>query len=281
MYFRSNRLQNFCYLQFDMMTLSLISIINFNVIFFGYLSQSMLLEYLFYYRQAKHTKSWKTQPQKDKWVGVMWGFPIISNKGDRAPYHRYLTFINLLIASAFACAVSEFCIRGKNYMHFTSAIEYGYMNIIKDLVVAIVHENIVEYYWHRLMHLRFFYQKFHKLHHFYKSPEPFDDMYIHPLEAFGYYCILYSPPFIYNCHLYSFLMYMIFMGICGIMDHSGIRAHIPGIYNTVDHDMHHALFDVNYGFPFIYMDILHNTFEGNLLGWQFRVKNVRNDQKCN
>ena len=32
----------------------------------------------------------------------------------------------------------------------------------------------------------------HRHHHFYKSPQPFDDLCIHPLEAFGYYVILYG-----------------------------------------------------------------------------------------
>ena len=37
-----------------------------------------------------------------------------------------------------------------------------------------------------------------QMHHYYKSPQPFDDMYIHPLEALGYYLILYSPAFVFR-----------------------------------------------------------------------------------
>ena len=73
------------------------------------------------------------------------------------------------------------------------------------------------------MHVPYFYKLFYEYHHYYKSPEPWDDMFIHPIEAFGYYCILYSPPFLFQCHIYAFVVYMMIMGICGILDHSGIH----------------------------------------------------------
>ena len=61
------------------------------------------------------------------------------------------------------------------------------------------------------------------MHHYYKSPQPFDDMYIHPLEAAGYYCILYSPAFIFRMHWIGFAVYMAIMGTCGVLDHCGIQ----------------------------------------------------------
>ncbi len=41
---------------------------------------------------------------------------------------------------------------------------------------------------------------------------------------------------------------MIIMGVCGVMDHSGIKIEVPFLYNTVDRDNHHAKFEVNYAF---------------------------------
>lgn len=37
----------------------------------------------------------------------------------------------------------------------------------------------------RLMHLPFFYVRFHKYHHFYKSPEAFDDLVRPPRSLWG------------------------------------------------------------------------------------------------
>jgi sterol desaturase/sphingolipid hydroxylase (fatty acid hydroxylase superfamily) len=151
--------------------------------------------------------------------------------------------------------------RNMSQMIYTSINNYGMYRILIDAIIAILYESIVEYYWHRLMHLPTFYRTFHKHHHYYKSPEPWDDMYIHPIEAFGYYCILYSPPFVFNMHIYAFIIYMILMGTCGILDHCGVRFHIKPIYDTAHHDAHHSKFNVNYGFPFVFMDILHGTFD--------------------
>ena len=64
------------------------------------------------------------------------------------------------------------------------------------LFKAVAWQSVLEYAWHRLMHTRRWYRTLHKLHHHYKAPEVWDDLFIHPLEAFGYYCILYSPAFV-------------------------------------------------------------------------------------
>ena len=50
------------------------------------------------------------------------------------------------------------------------------------------------------------------------------------------------------------------MGLCGVLDHSGIKIVVPFIYDTRDHDAHHEKFDVNYAFPFPLLDILHGTY---------------------
>ena len=97
-------------------------------------------------------------------------------------------------------------------------------------------------------------------HHTYTSPEPFDDLYIHPLEAFGYYIILYSPAYLFPISGLSFIMYMMIMGLFGVLDHSGIAISIGSLYNTRDHDFHHSKYRVNYAFPFPFMDIMHNTY---------------------
>ena len=60
-----------------------------------------------------------------------------------------------------------------------------------------------------------------------------------------------------------------------MLDHSGVRLAIPGLYNTQDHDMHHQHFDVNYAFPFVWMDLLHGTFAGEYAGRTFPLSAAR------
>lgn len=55
---------------------------------------------------------------------------------------------------------------------------------------------------------------------------------IHPLEAFGYYVLLYSPPFLFGMPVASFAVYMAVCGTCGVLDHAGIALSVPGLYDT-------------------------------------------------
>ncbi|RYG50009.1 fatty acid hydroxylase family protein [archaeon] len=92
--------------------------------------------------------------------------------------------------------------------------------------------------------------------------------------AFLYYCILYSPALVVPMHLYGFLAYMALMGVTGILDHCGVKFSLPGVYTTRDHDRHHEKFNVNYGFPFPWLDLAHGTFDGRFWGKEFRVKSA-------
>ena len=251
--------------------MELVSYLNASIIFFGYIIQNTFVQYLFYVHRKRDVATWKTQPEKggDR-LGVLWGLPIFSSKPGRVPWHVALTTFNLLLATFFAFAVTEACVRGHSQMVFTSAGDYGVGWILRDLLVAYVYENVAEFYWHRLLHWAPLYKTFHKVHHTYHSPEPFDDMMIHPFESFAYYVILYAPPFLFRCHVLAFLGYMVVMGLAGTLDHSGVRVYIPGIYDTADHDKHHERFNVNFGFPHCFLDILHGTYDGTFLGRTYR-----------
>lgn len=215
-------------------TFSLYSFINASIIFFGYILQSSFLQTYFYYssNEAKDTREWKIQNKNSHNLGKFWTVPFLSEKKPgRAVDHVLVTTMNLVIASLFAFTVTELCMNGYSKMVFIS--EFPYASIIKDIFIMVSYENIMEYYWHRFLHSKIMYKNFHKYHHFYKAPEPWDDMYIHPFEAVAYYCILYSPPFLFRIHFISFLGYMIIMGLCGVIDHSGIKFNLPGIYDCI------------------------------------------------
>ncbi len=231
------------------------SICSFFVIYFGYILFSTTLNWLYYRR--KDPKNWKIQTKTGN-IGQFWGYPLFSNKPNRHKYHSIFTTINLLVSSSFAFVASELVHNGKSSLQFYNDINIPWL--VVEVVIAIVYQSVCEYYWHRLQHTTYFYATFHKYHHHYKSPEPYDDMMIHPVEAFGYYCILFGPVVLLPIHVYAFIIYMIIMGICGVLDHSGIKITIPFVYSTLDHDKHHSEFNYNYAFPFVFMDILHGTY---------------------
>jgi len=284
-------------------------LVGFLIVVVGYLIQNSLLQYFYYYLRFHERKKWKIQPKLNRGVQkeTFYAPPLLSNKPNQAPYHNLIGTINLTVAGCFAGYLSYISYSDEScpFSFDFSITKYElFRRILFELCLAIIWESVVEYYWHRMMHLKWFYATFHKLHHAYKAPEIWDDMYIHPLEAFGYYCILYAPPYLFQCrcnhmHILSFVLYMIIMGICGVLDHSGVslalilRFYLPvmsnrhhkqnkkswwitslsslsisstsssstlTIYDTKDHDLHHKLFNVNYSFPFPFMDMLHGTY---------------------
>jgi len=253
---------------------------GFLIIFVGYICQSSVLECWYYFASSLDRNSWKIQNKVENHShGEFCFIPVISNKKNRAAHHKLFTFINLLVASSFGGFVASATELGRSSLTFESVLSVSCSSnisncidmkilclIIRGLISAVCSEVVLEYYWHRLMHTKAFYKVFHKYHHAYTAPEVWDDMYIHPVEAFGYYCILYSPAFIFHLHIVAFVCYMSLMGVCGILDHSGIRFSIAGLYDTEDHDLHHSKFNVNYGFPFPWLDMLHGTYEGRHLG---------------
>lgn len=264
----------------------------FCAILFGYQIESLLLVWIFYYRGAETRKQWKVQPAKDGGLGNVWIHPLLSSKPQRAWMHKQITGLNLLLASLFAGTCCELAVRGYSSLNFEmlplnkskpeninsfydmldyltrltfygcelSTFAHSAGLFVVQLTLSVAYQSVLEYYWHLLMHLPWFYRTFHKIHHTLKAPEVWDDLYIHPVEACGYYVILYSPAFVINMNIISFLSYMALLGVAGVVDHSGIRLAIPGLYDSRDHDRHHQYTNVNYAFPFPFLDILGGTY---------------------
>jgi len=236
---------------------------GFSFIFVGYNTLSHVLQVAFY-RQRAGTLGWKSQPGAPSSCGKeadeSWS-PVVrlirgarsghsasdrvagteDQRSGRAPDHDWVSLVNLVVGSSMAGLCFELCRTGRSRMVFSVADGGGLLGCAATTLGAVAYQLFVEYYWHRLMHLPWFYKRFHKMHHCYKAPRPFDDLYIHPLESFGYYCILYAPPFLFQIHALGFALYMATMGTAGVLDHSGVRAKVPLLYNTEDHDMHHQV----------------------------------------
>lgn len=256
--------------------------------FLFYLIFNSSLQYFFYFKRKNNAERWKIradlpihQTTSDSrsfgwdswWFPMKWLFDVHGNsKPERHPLHVYFGSFNLVLSSFCAGVVTELVLTGDSSLVLhnsffpttlifsdTETNNYSIFWLLRGWFLSMALECVLEYYWHRTMHLPFFYRHMHKHHHFYKSPQPFDDMMIHPLEAAGYYCILYGPAILVNQPLLGFFMYMAVMGSAGVLDHSGIKFNIPHVYSTQEHDDHHRLFNVNYSFPFPHMDMIHGT----------------------
>ena len=246
-----------------------ISLLSGCIILFGYIIFSSFLQFVYYHSSRLTIKVWKSQskiPYNSDSL-IPW-LPILGRRINRAPEHTIFATFNLLLATLFAITSTELLLCNKGKMYFVKEKHVtNFATLFIEIFTACMIELFFEYIFHRIMHTEIFYKAFHKFHHYYKAPIPFDDMMIHPFEAFLYYCILYSPPFLISMNPISHIVYMIIMGTCGILDHCGIRLSIPYLYDSVFHDEHHRLFNVNYGFPFSFIDVLLGTYHHEKSGF--------------
>ena len=252
----------------------------------GYVALSTVVEFVFYHRGRGRESEWRVQGRasggkrrsrgsgdaRERGDSYVWGFPAIDlatgrRVSGRHPLHPAFATANLLVSSLFAGATCEAFLRGASNLVAVPSDEIWSSGALAAsalaLFKAVAWQSVLEYAWHRLMHTRRWYRTLHKLHHHYKAPEVWDDLFIHPLEAFGYYCILYSPAFFGAgaVPVPAFLAYMALMGACGVLDHCGVDLEVPGgWYNTRFHDAHHELTNVNYAFPFDVMDRICGTY---------------------
>ncbi|CAD8081996.1 unnamed protein product [Paramecium primaurelia] len=102
-------------------------------------------------------------------------------------------------------------------------------------------------YWiHRMLHLKYFYQYIHSIHHSFKEPTSFGYCAGHPLEGFLLgTLLLHSSEVLIPIHP---LQTMIFGGLYAIRD---MLAHDGGKLDYADHYRHHLYYVVNYGHPIL------------------------------
>ena len=181
--------------------------IGWSLIFVFYILLSSFIQRSYFWKRSSQSEiiSWKIQPKSCSNVGnkarVPW-LPFFHafhrsrrDGGKELCYAEYAT-CNLFVACCFAGTVSQLAMSGRTLLVFDLSAAGGWLGAAVTTVLAILWQSIVEYYWHRLMHVPFMYKRFHKIHHSNTSPEPFDDMVIHPLEAFG----MLSRQMCHMCH---------------------------------------------------------------------------------
>jgi len=228
--------------------------------------------------------SWRTQPRRRAELlgaaaaAAPWG-PACGacgcggRKPGRPLWHAALALVNTALAACFAAATAEGFSSGRTAMSAWGAGGAPFaggrslpagaallaLQAAGGFLAAFAAQTVLEYFWHRAMHTPGLYGALHKLHHLNTSPTPFDDMLIHPLEAAGYFCILYGPAWALPIGLPAFALYMAALGLAGVADHAGVRLR-AGPYDAAEHDLHHEKFNVNFGFPLMVMDRLCGTY---------------------
>jgi len=175
------------------------------------------------------------------------------------------------------------------HLYATGQLTFDYHlgdSMVKSAFWAVMLTHIREpHFWamHRFMHPwrnpylpdigKFFYRHVHSLHHRSYNTTAMSGTSMHPVESTIYYsaCFLAVP---FGCHPAVPLGIMIDAGIGAWLGHGGFL--FPGT-GDVYHQVHHLVFDCNYGTPSIPMDWLFGTFSPTTDGVKYIWRN--NSQK--
>ena len=108
------------------------------------------------------------------------------------------------------------------------------------------------FYWvHRLLHMPFFYTRFHSLHHRNINIGPWSGMSMHPVEHFIYLTTL-CIHWVIASHPIHLIFHVMWQGPGAAMTHTGyedllIRNRRSLALGTFYHQLHHRYFECNYG----------------------------------
>jgi methylsterol monooxygenase len=128
---------------------------------------------------------------------------------------------------------------------------------LRHMCVIAAVEEIGFYYGHRLMHVPFFYKRFHKQHHEWTAPVGWVAIYADPLEhVVSNLLPVMMGPWICSSHVVVYWFWLWLAVFVTVQVHSGY--HFPFLPSPEFHDFHHLKFNVNYG-VLGFLDWLHAT----------------------
>lgn len=146
---------------------------------------NLWMQYTYFYAGKSRVQEWKVQPEKGSQLTgegatgpwTPW-LTLLTPKPGRKWWHTAIMLYNSVTASVFAAVTAEFFMRDWLPMHggvlasvdvaapLTYAAAFAWLCF--EILYACTWENVVEYYFHVIMHSPWFYTHFHKLHHTYK-----------------------------------------------------------------------------------------------------------------
>lgn len=161
---------------------------------------------------------------------------------------------------------------------YSQISDYGVPYFIFSIIAMIFIHDTYFYWGHRFMHLKKVYPYVHQVHHHSTNPTPWATFCFHPLEGIIEAAIVPIFVFIMPTHLLAIGVFFMFMTFMNVLGHLGFELYPKGFTTnkwfawnntSTHHNMHHSLFNCNYGLYFNFWDKLmgtnhekyHETFE--------------------
>lgn len=157
--------------------------------------------------------------------------------------------------------------KGKTLIYLDLS-RYGFTYAVFSLFLMMLIHDTYFYWTHRLLHLPWFYKKWHRVHHSAPNPSPWAAFCFHPVEAFIE--TLYMPiiAFVIPCHPMVLMIFLMLMTVLGVVNHLGYELY-PNIFHqnsilrtiisATNHSVHHRFNKFNYALYFTWWDDLMGT----------------------
>ncbi|KAF3776928.1 Methylsterol monooxygenase 1-2 [Nymphaea thermarum] len=152
--------------------------------------------------------------------------------------------------------------------------------VAAQLLVYVLVEDYANYWIHRWMHIPWFYDRFHSVHHEFTAPIGITANYGHWLEILILGLPTVAGPAVVPCHVLTFGMWLLLRQILAIESHCGYdfpwspSRFIPFYGGAEYHDYHHYVgkSQSNFASLFTYCDYIYGTNKG----YRFRKARLAN-----
>jgi len=186
---------------------------------------------------------------------------------DEVAYQIRWSLATILATGLFSLLLYMLVSWGWTRMYFDVA-ERGWPYFFFSILIGIAGYDAFIYWQHRLLHMPWWYENIHYIHHRAENPTPFALFTFHPIEHFmgnAYYVLFVM---LVPVQPIAFGAVLVFFLIFGVLAHSGYeffpagftRHRLLGWVNTsTHHNMHHTHDGCNYGNWFNLWDRLMGT----------------------
>jgi len=185
-------------------------------------------------------------------------------KNGKFDWESYQMTCRVAIANQIFVGIPLATVIAPIVIHNDIPLDYGFMNAVRLGLLMVPYTVIADFIFyivHRTLHIPIFYRMFHKFHHQWTAPFATAAIYVHPIEHLLANSCAAIAPFIILRIEWSFCLFLILYATClPVIGHSGYKSRIK-LFDSSGHDIHHELFNYNYGSNYSVFDRIFGTLK--------------------
>jgi len=144
-----------------------------------------------------------------------------------------------------------------------AALQVSDSRIALDFVLCILMADVWNYTFHRLMHVPYFFRRFHKLHHEYTYTFVWVNHAFHDAEVLLFGMSVIIPPLLLRSHVVVTWLFTSFTILHTGYQHSGYMFPFLLLTSPIFHDAHHYLIHKNFSSHTPFLDMIFGTYAPN------------------